>query len=78
MCDPPTHRVGVGEPTKESRHLTVGLRPDDEVPMIGQDAVGEDSNRVTLGASIMRRKRLEVGILWRKRCIMATDPFSTW
>ena len=34
VCDPPPHRMGLCEPTKESRHLIVLLRPDGEVPMI--------------------------------------------
>ncbi len=67
MRDPPTHGVRVRQPTEEVRDLTVGLRPDDEVPVVGQDAVRQDANRM----SLMRLdhdalKRLEVGILVRR------------
>src|SRR5208283_5465860 len=46
--DPPTHRMRVCQPTEEGRHLAVCIRPDGEVPVVGQDAVGQDADRVPL------------------------------
>ena len=64
VCDPPPHRMGLCEPTNESRHLIVSLRPDGEVPMIRRDAVGEDTDRVTLvRLDHDAVKRTEVGVL---------------
>ena len=62
--DPPTHRMRVCQPTEEGRHLAVCVRPDGEVPVVGQDAAGQDADRVP-----PKRfdhdplKRLEVGVL---------------
>ena len=38
----PAHRVGIGEPAKESRDLVLGLRPSHKVPMGGHHAIGKD------------------------------------
>jgi hypothetical protein len=54
----------VRQPAEEVGDLAVGLGPDDEVPVVGQDAVGEDAD----GVPPMRLDddlliRLEVGVL---------------
>jgi hypothetical protein len=64
MRDPPAHRVGVRQPAEEGGHFPIGLRPDDEVPVVGQDAVRQDADRVPpvrLEQDAM--ERLEVGVL---------------
>ena len=62
--DPPTHRMRVCQPTEEGRHLAVCVRPDGEVPVVGQDAVGQDADRVPLvRLDHDPLERLEVGVL---------------
>src|SRR5437764_13387718 len=39
--------MGVCQPTEEGRHLTVLFGPDHEVPVVGEDAVGQHADRVT-------------------------------
>ncbi len=64
VCDPPAHRVRLRQPTEESRHLVVSLRPDDEMPMIGQDAKREDADRVaSVSLDHDTLERVEVGFL---------------
>ncbi len=48
MRDAPAHRVRVRKPSKEVRQLTVLLRPDDKVPMVGQDTISQDTDSVPL------------------------------
>ena len=62
--DAPAHRVRVREPPKKVRQLTVLLRPDDKVPMVGQNTIRQDTN----GLPLVRLnhdalERLEVGVL---------------
>ena len=38
----PTHGRFVGQPAEELGDLVLGCRPDNEVPMIGHQAVGKD------------------------------------
>ena len=76
--DPPTHRMRVCQPTEEGRHLAVCVRPDGEVPVVGQDAVGQDADRVPLVRSIMTRWNASKSASLPKRCILPTDRFSTW
>ena len=77
--DPPTHRMRVCQPTEEGRHLAVCVRPDGEVPVVGQDAV---EHRMRIGcrwcASIMTRWNASKSASLPKRCILPTDRFSTW
>ena len=62
--DSPRHGVGVRQPTEEGHDLAVGLRPDGEVPMVGQDTVGEDGDGVPLvGFEQDPLEGLEVGVL---------------
>jgi len=62
--DPPTQRMRVCHPTEEGRHLAVCVRPDGEVPVVGQDAVGQDADRVPLvRLDHDPLERLEVGVL---------------
>ena len=62
--DPPTHRMRVCQPTEEGRHLAVCVRPDGEVPVVGQDAGGQDADRVPLvRLDHDPLERLEVGVL---------------
>src|SRR5271157_3712643 len=68
--DPPTHRMRVCQPTKEGRHLAVCVRPDGEVPVVRQDAVGQDADRVPL-------VRLEVGLL-AEEVPLADRSVQTW
>ena len=52
------------QPTEEGRHLAVCVRPDGEVPVVGQDAVGQDADRVPLvRLDHDPLERLEVGVL---------------
>ena len=44
VCPPPALRVGACQPMHETREAVVGFGPDDEVPVIRHDAVGEDSH----------------------------------
>jgi len=48
MRDPPAHHMRVRQPTEEGRDLAVCLRPDNKVPMVRQDTVGWDADRVSL------------------------------
>ena len=62
--DPSTHRMRVCQPTEEGRHLAVCVRPDGEVPVVGQDAAGQDADRVPLVRLDQDPlERLEVGVL---------------
>ncbi len=62
--DPPTHRMRVCQLTQEGRHLAVCVRPDGEVSVVGQDAVGQDADRVPLvRLDHDPLERLEVGVL---------------
>ena len=46
------------------RDLAVGLRPDDKVPVIGQDAIRQDADGVSVvGFDHDVLERLEVGVL---------------
>jgi hypothetical protein len=56
--------MGVRQPTEEGRDLNVCLRPHGEVPVVGQDAVGQDADRVPLVSfDHDPLERLEVGVL---------------
>ncbi len=48
MRNAPSHCMRVREPPKKVRHLNVLLRPDDDVPMIGQDAIRQDADCLPL------------------------------
>ena len=62
--DPPTHHMHVCQPTEEGRHLAVCVRPDGEPPVVGQDAEGQDADRVPLVRfDHDPLERLEVGVL---------------
>ena len=76
--DPPTHRMRVCQPTEEGRHQAVCVQPDGEVPVVGQDAVGQDVDRVPLVRSIMTRWNASKSAFLLKGCILPTDRFSTW
>ena len=69
----------VCQPTEEGRHLTVCVRPDGEVPVVGQDAV-EDRTRIGCRwcASIMTRWNASKSASSPKRCSLPTARFSTW
>src|SRR5271157_5061226 len=78
MRDPPAHCMRVRQPTEESRDLAVCLRPDNKVPMVRQDTVGQDADRVSLvRLDHDPLKRLEVGVLG-KEVLLPTDRFKTW
>ena len=38
----PAHRMGVGEPAEEGGQLPVPPRPEEEMPVVGQQAIGRD------------------------------------
>jgi hypothetical protein len=40
--------VGEGQPTQEPRQVAVASRPDDEVPVVGHEAVRQEADRVAL------------------------------
>ncbi len=64
MRDPPAHRMRLRQPTEEGRDLAVCLRPDNKVPMVRHDTVGQDGDRVSLvRLDHDPLKRLEVGVL---------------
>ena len=44
----PTHRMGVREPTEKAGKLLIRFGTDDEVPVIGHDAIRQDWQRFTL------------------------------
>lgn len=44
----PAHRVGVGEPADKGGQLAVGPRPEDHVPVIGHQAVGQQADGLSL------------------------------
>ena len=48
MRNAPAYGVGVGEPAKEGGNLAVLLGPDDEMPVGGHKAEGEDADGVAL------------------------------
>ena len=48
MGDAPAHGVSVGEPAEKIGELVVFFRPDDEVPVGGHEAEGEDADGVAL------------------------------
>src|SRR5271166_6129438 len=78
--DSPTHRVCVCvcQPTEEGRHLAVCVRPDGEVPVVGQDAIGQERIGCRWCASIMTRWNASKSASLPKRCSLPTDRFSTW
>ena len=43
----PALGMGVHEPAKKLRQLAVAFGSEDEVPMIGHDAIAEQTNRMT-------------------------------
>ncbi len=60
----PTYCVRVRQPSEEIRHLTVLFRPDNKVPVIRQNTIGQDAD----GLPMVRLhhhplERLEVGLL---------------
>ncbi len=44
----PTHGMGLREPLREGREFPLPPRPNDEVPMIGHQAIGEQPGRMRL------------------------------
>ena len=58
--------------------LAVCVRPDGEVPVVGQDAGGQDADPVPLVRLIMTRWNASKSASLPKRCILPTDRFSTW
>ena len=46
--DSPPHRMRMCQPPKKRRQLPIVLRPDHEVPMVREDAVRQDSQRMAL------------------------------
>ena len=44
----PTLGMGQGQPVQERRDLVIGLGPDDEVPMVGHQAVAQQAQGATL------------------------------
>ena len=44
----PAHGVGVRQPAEEGGQFSLLARPDDEMPVIGHDAPGEDSDGMPL------------------------------
>jgi hypothetical protein len=64
MRNSPAHGVGVRQPPKKVRQLTVVLRPGNKVPMVRQGTIRQDTDRLPL----VRLKhdsleRLEIGVL---------------
>jgi hypothetical protein len=47
-CDPPPHCVRARQPPETGDHLAIGLGPDHEKPVVGQDAAGQYADRMTL------------------------------
>ena len=70
--------VCVCQPTEEGRHLAVCVRPDGEVPVVGQDAIGQERIGCRWCASIMTRWNASKSASLPKRCSLPTDRFSTW
>ena len=63
MRDPPAHRVRVRQPSEELGELSICLGPDDKVPMVGQDAVRQNADRVSrVRFDDDALERLEVGV----------------
>ena len=63
MRDPPAHRVRVRQPSEEVGELSVCLGPDDKVPMVGQDAVRQNADRMSrVRFDDDALERLEVGV----------------
>ena len=46
MLRVPAHGMGVGQPAQKGSQLALLFGPQDEVPMVGHDAIAEDADRV--------------------------------